>query len=98
MISSPVIKKDNELGEEDDPEDKKVSPSKPKAIPNENTSVPKKLDKDIKKNVKAGKNAPKKPLESVEIKQGVDSLLKDSTLMDSLQLLKRLSPYQKILS
>lgn len=95
LISSPVIKKDNELGEEDDPEDKKVSPSKPKAIPNENTSVPKKLDKDIKKNVKAGKNAPKKPLESVEIKQGVDSLLKDSTLMDSLQLLKKALPIPK---
>ncbi|MFA4866985.1 MAG: OstA-like protein [Pedobacter sp.] len=95
LISSPVIKKDNELGEEDDPEDKKVSPAAPKAIPNENTSAPKKLDKDIKKNAKARKNTPKKPLESTEIKQGADSLLKDSTLMDSLQLLKKTTPIPK---
>jgi len=94
LISSPVIKKDNELGEEDKDE-KKVGATKPKAAATEETLSPKKQSRLDKKNAKPGKDDPKKPLINDKITLGKDSLLKDSTLKDSINLLKKAVPIPK---
>ncbi|WP_316816361.1 OstA-like protein [Pedobacter nyackensis] len=96
LISSPVIKKDNELGEADEetPE-KKISTTKPKAKATEETISPKKQGRIDKKNAKAEKEAPKKPLIGDKITLGNDSLLRDSVAKDSLNLLKKAVPILK---
>ena len=83
LISSPVIKKDNELGEADEAEEKKeqkVSAPKPQAAVPEEKAVPKKQSRQDRKNAKARKKNGKEP-ELTEITAGKDSLLKDSTLI-----------------
>lgn len=95
LISSPVIKKDNELGEDDEVPEKKVSATKPKAAATEETLSPKKKGKIDKKIAKAEKEATKKPLINDKITLGKDSLLKDSVTKDSLDLLKKAVPILK---
>lgn len=83
LISSPVIKKDNELGEPDEEEDaQKVKVSKPKAAVQEGKAEPKKLNKPEKQNAKRRKQNGKEPPPALdEITAGKDSLLKDSVLL-----------------
>nr|WP_121269437.1 OstA-like protein [Pedobacter schmidteae] len=89
LISSPVIKKDNELGEEEKDE-KKVGDSKAKAaITDEKTSV-KKPSRQDKKNAKTGKEEAKPQLVNDKI-----NAVKDSTLKDSLSVLKKGVPILK---
>lgn len=88
LISSPVIKKDNELGEpEEGEQEKKVVASKPvaskpKAAAQEKTAVPKKPGRQDKKNARGRKQNGKEPPALNEITTGKDSLLNDSTLLD----------------
>jgi lipopolysaccharide export system protein LptA len=85
LIESPVLKKDNELGEEDKPAAKTGSPKlaagtakgKAQAPPGK---VPKKLsDKELKAALAKGKLA-----DSLKLKMPKDSLLKDSALKNIL--------------
>lgn len=94
LISSPVIKKDNELGE-DEKEEKKVSATKPKAIKTEEKTPSRKQKKIDKNNAKSDKDNAKNPLEQAKIALGKDSLPKDSILKDSLNLLKKAVPILK---
>ncbi len=96
LISSPVIKKDNELGEAEAAEEKKekkVAAPQPEAAVREaavkeEKSVPKKQSRRERK--KAKKESGKEPPAINEKTAGKDSLLKDSTLLDkkSIPLLK----------
>lgn len=92
LISSPVIKKDNELGEEEKPE-KKAGATKPNAVAADETA--RKQNKPGKKNTKPGKESAKKPLVNDKITLGKDSLSGDSILKDSINLLKKAVPIPK---
>jgi lipopolysaccharide export system protein LptA len=94
LISSPVIKKDNELGEEEK-EEKKIGATKPNAVATEETLSSKKQNKPDKKNGKSGKDGAKKPLINEKISLGNDSLSKDSILQDSIHILKKAVPILK---
>lgn len=89
LISSPVIKKDNELGEEEKDE-KKVGDSKAKAAVTDEKISAKKPNRQDKKNAKAGKEEAKTSLISDKI-----NAVKDSTLKDSLSVLKKGVPILK---
>lgn len=86
LIESPVLKKDNELGEEEKPAPKSSSskpgtgPAKGKALPLPSGSkAPRKLsEKDLK-----GTISKKKLADSLDLKIPKDSLLKDSAQKDS---------------
>jgi lipopolysaccharide export system protein LptA len=93
LISSPVIKKDNELGEEEK-EEKKVGASKPKVAATEEDISEKKQKRLDKRNGK-GKEAAKQPLKNEKITLGKDSLAKDSLLKDSLTIPKKAIPLLK---
>lgn len=93
LISSPVIKKDNELGDDDGAE-KKVGATKPKATATDETTSSRKPKKPIKNNDKSGKGD-KKSLENLKIPAARDSLSRDSLLTDSLQVLKQAAPLLK---
>lgn len=96
LIASPVIKKDNELGDDDGDEssEPKIGATKPKIAAKEEKVVPKKPSKADKKKGKNGKNDEEKSLED-KIPLSKDSLSKDSILTDSLQLLKKTIPISK---
>lgn len=97
LISSPVIKKDNELGDPDE-EEKKVAAPKPKAVATKETLTPKKQKKSEKNLPKSDKDETKKTLDKAKITAEKDSLLKDTTLKDSLNklnLLKKAAPILK---
>lgn len=91
LISSPVIKKDNELGEEEKDEKKepKVGATKPKAI-TEPAPARKKPEKKGKKKNNADDADDALPL--VTTAKLKDSLSKDSLLKDSLAILKKAPP------
>lgn len=93
LISSPVIKKDNELGEEEK-EEKKVGASKPKVAATEEDISEKKQKRLEKRNGK-GKEATKQSLKNDKITLGKDSLAKDSLLKDSLAIPKKIIPLLK---
>jgi lipopolysaccharide export system protein LptA len=93
LISSPVIKKDNELGEEEK-EEKKVGFSKPKVAATEENISEKKQKRLDKRNGK-GKEAAKQTLKNDKITLGKDSLAKDSLLKDSLAIPKKAIPILK---
>lgn len=88
LISSPVIKKDNELGEEEKDEKKepKVGATNPKVLAENSTAR--------KKPEKRGKKKDNKDLEFPEIPalKLKDSVLKDSLLKDSIALQKKAPP------
>lgn len=94
LISSPVIKKDNELGEEEK-EEKKVGARKPNATATEDKQSSRKQSKLDKKNARPGKDGTKKPLPNDKMMLGKDSLLKDSILKDSINILKKAIPILK---
>lgn len=95
LISSPVIKKDNELGDPDD-EEKKAAAPKSKVAATEENLTPKKQKKIEKNTPKSDKNGIKKNLDKTKVLAGKDSLLKDTTtLKDSLNLLKKAVPILK---
>ena len=83
LISSPVIKKDNELGEEEKDE-KKVGATKPNATATEESSSVGKQTRSDRKNPKTGKEAEKKPPVNDKITLSKDSLPKDSLLKDTV--------------
>ncbi|SMC68558.1 OstA-like protein [Pedobacter nyackensis] len=88
LISSPVIKKDNELGEAEDEEqgkgkEKKVGPEKPTAVAPKETAVSKKQTRQDKRNARNGKDDTKKPILNDKITAAKDSLLKDSIRIDN---------------
>jgi len=109
LISSPVLKKDNELGEEEKPE-KKVGAGKIKAVatepPGKHTAKPdkkenKKNNKDEKKNI-AEKGKPVIPPDSVlkSFKDSISTHLKTDSLLkkakDSIpKLVKTIPPAVK---
>lgn len=78
LISSPVIKKDNELGEEEEVEEKKAAPVKPKAVAAEAAPALRKQKKSDKKNNKSDKEEKKKVTDELKIPLGRDSLSLDS--------------------
>ncbi|ACU02717.1 OstA-like protein [Pedobacter heparinus] len=91
LISSPVIKKDNELGEAEEEEGKKeakVGATK-KAAVTEDTGVKKRPDKPDKKNSKTdkekNKNLPEKARDTLT-KESIskDSVSKDSTILHKI--------------
>jgi lipopolysaccharide export system protein LptA len=86
LISSPVIKKDNELGEADEEEggekEKKVGPEKPTAVAPRETAPSKKQSRQERRNGKNGKEDANKPILDNKIKAAKDSLLKDSIRID----------------
>lgn len=93
LISSPVIKKDNELGEEEK-EEKKVGASKPKVAATEETISDKK-QKRLDKKAGKGKEVTKQVPKNEKITLGKDSLAKDSLLKDSLAIPKKAIPILK---
>jgi len=85
LISSPVIKKDNELGEAEDEEqgkEKKVGPEKPIAVAPQESAISKKQGRQDKRNGKNAKDDAKKPILNDKITAVKDSLLKDSIRID----------------
>lgn len=94
LISSPVIKKDNELGEEEKDEKKIGSTDAKGTVPEENPSSRKQTKPD-KKNPKPGNDGAKKPLINDKITLGKDSMLTDSISKDSINLLKKAVPILK---
>jgi lipopolysaccharide export system protein LptA len=94
LISSPVIKKDNELGEEekDEVKEQKVGAKKPKAKATEETTAPKRNGKKDKKNAKTEKEDAKNPDKDVIPR---DSLSKDSLSKDSISIPKKAPPLLK---
>lgn len=82
LISSPVIKKDNELGEAEETQENKVVAPKQKAAVQDEKNVPIKLSKQDKKNARGRKQNGKEPPALNELTAGKDSLLKDSTITD----------------
>lgn len=101
LISSPVIKKDNELGEDDEEEKKepKIGEKKTESLPKEQSKEQpkenKKLSRSDRKKAKKEKDEDKKPLEIDKIPIGKDSLTLDSIKADSLALLKKTVPTLK---
>ncbi|WEK19783.1 MAG: OstA-like protein [Candidatus Pedobacter colombiensis] len=97
LISSPVIKKDNELGEEEK-EEKKVGASKPKATATEETTSQRKQNRLDKKSAKTGKEAAKQSIKNEKISIAADSLLKDSLAIHkkAIPILKDSLLYSKV--
>jgi len=87
LLEFPVLKKDNELGEEEKPEAKTTGPKQgtPPRKGRQPVTAPAKPAKKLSKKEKKAAALAQKLTDSLKATMPKDSLLKDSVLMDSLK-------------